>query len=593
MERLRRDPGLALVAIALVSALALYAATLGRGLVNYDDDWLVRDNWILQQPSWSSLSTILFDLDSPRRFVLTPEYLPVRDLSVMFDFAIWGTWFPGFHLTSLAIYLASIYVWFVALAAFGVDRRIAGFAILIWALHPLHAESVAWVSERKGLLSVMLAGACALGFARFRSGRAVAWLAMAVACGVFAVWSKATGAFAVASLVGLELALPRHRHSWRRSIVGLGAIGMAAALAFIPVLILAKQASVIGTDVHSPAGRLSTVSGVHGHYLESVAMLSRNSVSYPISVAGPSTAEIILGVLGGVAACAAVYMARRSPRHELRAGVALWAFGWLPVGHLILPLQMVLVADRYMLFPTLGIALIASWAIVQIEHVWLRRSLIIVLLASEAVRTFDAQAAWRDPEALWERAVESNPRDGVAWSMYAEALLDAGASESADEAIAIGLEHSTSPRLQLHRALQLLRHGQREAGREQMRQAAEAGEAVAMTNLALLLYEDHDEPAALAWARKAVATKPYYAHGHRILGKIALMGYPEEARGAFARAHELQPSNLSNRYNLAIALVALRRYQEALPHLHACERDPTLAARAKAELAWIAEHAPQ
>jgi hypothetical protein len=76
-QLLRRDP---LLALALVLVAVLYAPTLGRGIVNYDDTWLLRDNWILQEPSWASLHTILFDLSSPLRFALSPEYLPVRDL---------------------------------------------------------------------------------------------------------------------------------------------------------------------------------------------------------------------------------------------------------------------------------------------------------------------------------------------------------------------------------------------------------------------------------------------------------------------------------------------------------------------------------
>ena len=170
VRRVRRDPGLALLVLALALAFVLYAPTLGRGLVDYDDPWLYGGN-ILPSPSWASLHTVLFDLSSPQRYMLGVEYLPVRDLSVMADFAVWGSWWGGFHLTSLVGYEASIALWFAALAAFGVDRRVAGLAVLLWALHPSHAESVAWLAERKGVLGMMFAGACALGYAKFRAGR--------------------------------------------------------------------------------------------------------------------------------------------------------------------------------------------------------------------------------------------------------------------------------------------------------------------------------------------------------------------------------------------------------------------------------------
>ena len=70
----RRDPGLAYLALALVAAVALYAPTLGRGLVNYDDPWLVGDNWIVHHAVVAaSLHRCFFDLDSPQRFVLAPS----------------------------------------------------------------------------------------------------------------------------------------------------------------------------------------------------------------------------------------------------------------------------------------------------------------------------------------------------------------------------------------------------------------------------------------------------------------------------------------------------------------------------------------
>ena len=55
IDRLRKDSALGWVAIAVVVAVGLYAATVGRGLVSYDDTWLLRDNWIVQRVSWSSL----------------------------------------------------------------------------------------------------------------------------------------------------------------------------------------------------------------------------------------------------------------------------------------------------------------------------------------------------------------------------------------------------------------------------------------------------------------------------------------------------------------------------------------------------------
>ncbi len=576
-----------LLVLALLAAAAVYAPTLGRGLVNYDDPWLVHDNWIVQHASWSSLHTIFFDLDSPRRYALTPEYLPVRDLSVMLDYAVWGDAYAGFHATNLVVYLAAIALWFAALDRFGIERTIAGLAVLLWALHPSHAESVAWISERKGLLAAMFAGACALSYAQFRAGRSARWLVLAMLAAVAAVWSKAPAAFAIASLAGLEVVLPTRRVSWRRSFAGLGAIAMVATAAFVPVVLLAIRWSVIGTEAHGfPVGRLAMVAGVHGFDLRLAAMTIANAVSYPILTSGPTAADIAIGVLGLVTIVAVAILPRRGrwqPPPELRAAAMLWLFGWLPASHAIVPLQMVFAADRYLLMPTLGLALAIAVGVWRIANRRARLALIATIVLASGLRTVDAQASWRDAQTLWERAVHSNSDDGNAWSNYVEALDDAGRFDLAEAAVETGLTHTRSARLVMHEGLIVLKTGDRARGLALMRDAASGGDPRAMANLAVFLLDDGNLDDALAWARRATVASPTYVNGFRILGKVALAaGRLDEALAAFTHAYAWEPDQRANRFNLALALIALHRAAEARPHLEACATDLRFSAPARA-----------
>ncbi|NVB83376.1 MAG: hypothetical protein HOV81_33700 [Kofleriaceae bacterium] len=579
VERARRDPGGVMLVAALLVAAALYAPTLSRGLINYDDPWLVGENWMLQHPSPSTLHSIFFDLHSPQRFLLLgAEYLPVRDLSIMGDFAIWGDWYPGFHITNLVLYLAAIGLWFAALTRFGIDRKLVGIAILLWALHPAHAESVAWITERKGLLGLAFAGTCALGYARFRRGGGVGYLALAMLAAVCAVWSKAPAAFAVGALAGLELVLPRSRVSWRRSLVGLVAIGTVAAAAFVPVVLLARANAIVGTETPLPVGRIELVLGVHGFYLRSAAMAIRNAVSYPLSIHGPSAFDIALGVCGLALLVALAVVPRRGrwkPPEAIRVGAILWLFGWLPVSYLVLPLQRMFVADRYLLFPTLGTSLVVAAGIVRLTRPSIRRALIAAIALAAMLRSLDAQSSWSSPRNLWARAVESNPDDGNAWAMYVESL--AGDREKAEAALAEALHHSNNPRLLMRQALSVL-DSDRTRGIELMRRAAEGGEPIAMSNLALLLLADGAQEEALSWARRGAVLRPN-AHAQRTLGKVALaMHHGDEALSAFGRALDLEPT-CANRFNFALALVELDRRAEARPHLEACASDPVLGIR--------------
>lgn len=583
LARIRKDPGAALALLAIVITTALYAPTLRNDLVNYDDTVLLQSNWVVQTPSWSSIKTILFDLDVARRVAGAPEYLPVRDLSVMLDFAIWGDWYPGFHLTNLVLYLAAIALWFRVFVAFGIDRSLAGLAILLWALHPTHAESVAWLSERKGLLGALFAGGAALGYARFRAGRSPAFLVAAALLAVCAVWSKAIAAFGVAGIAGLEVALPSERVSWRRSLVGLAVIAVVAGLAFVPVLEVASRAAVVGTDVRAPGGRAETVIGVLGFYLRLGAMLVPNAVSYPIATDHPSVVDLILGAIAAVALVVAVVApARLRIPPVVRAAAAIWLVTWIPVSHLILPLQMIFVADRYLLLPTLGLALALAFVVLRIGDARLRRLLAVVLILASALRTLDASSSWRDSLTLWERAAHSNPRDPDACASYAQELINIGHGEAALPLVDDCLQRASSPRLVLRRALLLAAHRRFSEAIALMRTIATPAYPQAMMDIALLLDAAKRKTEALDLAREVTRDAPAYAAGHRTHGKLAFAaGLYEEARREFERAFELDSRDAVNRYNLGLTLVKLGRRWEAYPHLASCLIDPAIGGKCR------------
>jgi tetratricopeptide (TPR) repeat protein len=585
----RRDPGAALLLIALALVVLVYAAAVPRGLVNYDDTWLVGDNFFLQRTSWSTLHAIFFDTTKTTRFLLGAEYLPVRDVSVVLDFAIWGTWYPGHHLTNLVIYLAALVAWFSVLDHWGIDRKLVGLAILLWALHPTHAESVAWLSERKGLLALLWSGLAGLGYVRFRAGGSYRSLVFAMLATALAVWSKATSAFTIAAFLGFDLALPAARMSWRRSLGGLAALGVVGVLAFVPVLKTATNLAVVTTDAEAPAGWLAMVLGGHGFYVEQAAMAFRNAVSYPISTAGPSGVQIAIGAVALALVAALAFAPGRWKRDPtLQVGAWLWLLGWFPASRIVLPLKLVLFADRYALVSTLGFSLIVASLLLRLGHGRARAALIATIMIAASLRTFDAQSNWRNSATLWQRATISNPGDGVAWSSYAEALETAGEDELALDAVRLGLRNSRSPRLLLRKALLVLAHGQRPQALKAMREAAEAGEPRAMSNLSYLLLQDGRADEALDWGRRAVATAPMYPSAHRNLGAAALATkHVQEAYEAFLRAYELWPFDAGNRYNLAVALVQLGRRDEAQRHLAACVWDPVNGAKARALLAQI------
>jgi tetratricopeptide (TPR) repeat protein len=267
------------------------------------------------------------------------------------------------------------------------------------------------------------------------------------------------------------------------------------------------------------------VLGLHGAYVQIAAMAVANAISYPIRTHGPSALELVLGALALAAALAialAPRLGRWKPPAVARAAAVLWLFGWFPASRLVLPVRKVMIADRYLLLATLGVALAIAAGVLAISSRRARVALVAAVVVAAGLRTLDAQARWADPIALWQRALRSNPDDGDAWSVYADELASAGDQPLADHAVAEGLTHSHAPKLLLRDALFAIGRGQRAAGISRLREAADA---------------------ALAWAQRSIATAPEYPSGYISLGRVALVAHrPDLALPAFAHGFAYEPT---------------------------------------------------
>ena len=150
--RLRRRVLLATAAVA-GAAFALFAPTLGHGFVNWDDDVYVYANPLLHPPTFARLTWIA-------THVYYYAYIPVTLWSHALDVALWGLTPRGHHLTNVLLHAANTAVLFLAGLALVRARRaissldLAGLSIaaFLFAAHPLRAESVSWISDRKDLL---------------------------------------------------------------------------------------------------------------------------------------------------------------------------------------------------------------------------------------------------------------------------------------------------------------------------------------------------------------------------------------------------------------------------------------------------------
>lgn len=564
----------------------LYLPTLSFGFVNYDDPWLIQNNALLHALGVDALRAVWLDLGWVTRRALGSEYLPVRDTAVMLDYALYGGWIGGHHLSNALVYgaLCALFGW--AVERWSGRRGLALAAGALFAAHPVHVEAVAWLSERKGLLAGVFVLLSALALERWRAqGGWWRWALAALALAL-AIWSKAMAVAGVGALAALLWLLPgpgEGRLPPRRVALGWVGLALVAAAAFWPGWHTGQSMQMVqgyhGGGVWA-TGRMMLE--VHSLYVRQLMLVGGElGIRYPISAESPDAVGAISGaaLLVAVFGLAAAGWWGRVQGRRVWAAEALGASWWLiwlaPVSQVLLPLQNV-AADRYLLLPSAGWALLVAALGSRLQRARAREVLLVAACGAMLMLSALQTRHWASTEALYLQALQVHPGHGPHWSALAVDAVERGQPEAAWRYVSLGLEASPGDADLLHRrALLLQQAGRPEEALSGMREAAQAAPPphVSQANLAILLARRGEVPEALVWAGRAVQGQgARVPHHQRALGIAALAASDFLlARRAFEAALALEPGSAQNHYNLGLA------------HLRGGEREAAVARFREAE----------
>ncbi len=428
-QRLRR------VVAAAVAALtaAAFLPALRAGFVNWDDPAT-----LLLNGRWRG-----FDAASLRWMfgsLYMGNYQPLSWMSYALDYRLWGLDPRGYHLTNVALHALNAALFFLVAVRLlersrGADGRAgeralvagAAFAALLFSLHPLRVESVAWASERRDVLSAFFFLSCVLAYLKADDGGAARrrWLAASWGALSLSLLAKGSGVVLPAVLLLLDF-YPLRRRAWlEKAFFALPALAAGAVGLFGQV---GNGASMTLAD-WGWAPRLIQAGYALSFYLGKTLLPSRLSPLYLHPSPSP-WAFVMLGpaLLGLALTLAALALSRRLP-----AAAALWAYYLLvlvPVLGLI-PFGMQVAADRYTYLSCLGWAL-AGGALLRaaFDRGWAPPAATAVLVALAAL-TWRQTGVWRDSESLWTQALFVDPADPVAHANLGSALAEAGRVQEA------------------------------------------------------------------------------------------------------------------------------------------------------------------
>ncbi len=534
--------GVVFVVVTLVSLIAYFPALGG--------DFLWDDTGHVTAPalqSWSGLLRIWFEPGA------TQQYYPLLHSAFWIEHRIWGDATLGYHLINVLWHATSACLLVLALRRLAVPGAL--LAGLVFALHPVCVESVAWISEQKNTLSTVFYLTAALAWLRFEDDRRPSRYAVAILWFVAALLTKTVTATLPAALLVVAW-WRRGRVSWRGDLVPL-----------LPWLVLGVVAG-FGTawmethDIGASGGDFSLSVIERGFLAGRVAWFYLGKLIWPFGLTFFYPRWTIdagvwwqwLFPLVALSVFASGVWFRRRDRGPLAAAL-LFGGTLVPVlGFVnVYPFVFSYVADHFQYLATLGmitfltVAAKRGFTLLRWPS-WSGPTAATGLLVVLGVLTWRQSGMYRDAFSLYETTVERNPSSWVAHLNLGTTLDDAGRTEES-------LTH-------LQRALEL-----------------KPDFPETLNSLGSVLNQLGRPSEARPLLERAIQLQPQFAGAFNTLGvSLMSLGQPDEGVASFKRALKINPELTQARVNLGWALANNGREAEALTQLEqACREQPSNA----------------
>jgi protein O-mannosyl-transferase len=576
----------AIVALVLGATLAAYFPALRGGLV-WDDDFHVTKAALR---SLSGLARIWFRLGA------TSQYYPVLHTAFWIEYHLWGDATLGYHLVNMFLHAASACLFILLLQRLKVPG--AWFGGLLFALHPVGVESVAWISEQKNTLSTVFYLLATLTYLRWRVAARPYLYFLATAFFILAILSKSVTVTLPAALLVI-IWWQDGRLAWRRDVRPLipwFVLGAAAGLltAWVERRYIGAQGTAFAL---TPVDRLLLAGRVSWFYFGKLLWPANLIFIYPHWTIDATELRQCLYPLAALGALAGLWALRGRTRAPL--AIALLFVGSLfpALGFFnVYPFQFSYVADHFQYLASLAIYAAAAGA----WGAWERRGQVakvgtggppvsteiqsnrtptnptpylaaVVVLGVLGVLTWRQSHNYRDARTLYEATLASNPACWLADTNLGILLADAGQPAAAvvrfNQSLAINPD-SSETHLDMGNALRAL--GQNAGAMAQYGLALQGRPnfAPAHYNKGVALAGVGQRDEAIAEYREAIRLNPDYAEAHDNLGN-ALRDSRRlpEALAEYRIALQLDPASAEFHNNLGVALAEGGQLPEAIDEM--------------------------
>lgn len=569
------------VCLFLAAAVAMvFGQTVRFGFVNFDDDVYVTKNpEVTGGLTWKGIAWAF-------THVYSSNWHPLTWLSHMLDCQCYGLNPGGHHLTNVLLHGANVILLFLILRQMTGFLWRSAFVAAVFAVHPLRVESVAWIAERKDVLSGLFFMLTVWAYVRYvrRAGSLGRYLVVALMLGL-ALMSKPMAVTLPLVLLLLDywplnrfgeaLNVPGQRGNvWR---LVLEKVPLAALSGIVCVItVLAQHAAISPQPL---ALRLGNALVSYAAYVKQMFDPTRLAVLYPYPEYGLALGQVLASAALLLAISAvALFRRRREP----------WIlFGWLWYIGMLVPVIGILQAgsqaraDRYTYLPQIGLYIVLTWAAAEGCARWRYRRLALgggsVAVVTALIFLARSQTAcWKDSESLWAHSLACTGDNLVGDINYGNALLAAGRTDQAMVCYRNALKmDAENPDANVSIGYLLVQRGQTDEAMAHFQKALKIKPDYpeAHNDLGIIFAQSGDTGDAITHFQKALQLNPDYAEACYNLGNaLSQKGEMEEAVSDYQKALKLKPDYAEASYNLGNALFQQGKTDQAVAAYRAALR---------------------
>jgi protein O-mannosyl-transferase len=554
------------ISLALAAAVLVIYIQVGRfDFTGYDDPEFVVNNLHLRDGLTPASIAWAF------RTGYAANWFPLTWLSYLAGVSLYGFDSGWHHLTNVILHAINSVLLFSVLRRMTGARWRSAFVALLFAVHPLHVEPVAWIAERKEVLSGlfwMLSLQAYLGYVKRPRVGAYMLVLLAFSCGLMSKPMIVTLPFILLLIDFWPLQRWKDTTARRLILEKAPFIALAAAASGITFMVQ-RSAGALSSAAEVPLGfRIENALVSYLAYLRQFLWPAKLAVLYPYAPQMPVWQAIgAAAILAGITALA---ISQRKQRPYVTVGWLWFAGVLVPVIGLV-QVGIQSRADRYMYIPLIGLSIVVVWGVSEIA---VRRAIVrpVTALAAAACCGYGAAAwysaaYWRDTVTLFRHAIEVTDNNWGALAILSHTLLQ---QNRVDEAMPYVTETlRLRPNLaeaHINYGGALSRRGDFDAAAAQYRKALESDPESpdAHEGLGVIQTEKGQLDEALANLTAAEKAMPGDANKHYNLGRLyGLADHPDLAVAEFAEAVRIQPDDAAARFNLGAAYAAQDWYAEA------------------------------